>query len=98
MREQTKETSGVLKHLEHNYVDGKFKLTAIMIEKDGSSGRQDFFGYIPRTELGKEVYLCQWINPVRFSRKFNLTQKLTIIEDNYQIVGRKLKQDREFPE
>jgi len=95
MERKTSEiTEGILKHLEHNYNDGKFEMTVIMIEKDGGSERQEFYGYIPRSEKGKEVCLYQFTIPtIKLPRKLRLTQKLTIMEDGYQIIA-KSKQDR----
>lgn len=87
-RRESKKTEGILQHLEHNYNNGKFEMTAIMIYKDSGSERQEFYGYIPRSEKDKEVYLYQWITGRRFSRKLTLTQKLTIKEDGHQIIAR----------
>lgn len=79
------ETKGTLKHLEHIWEDGIFKMSAVHIEvctdEVTDSSRQEFYGKIPESILGKKVYLYQE------KKGKDLFQKLTVQDEGntYQI-------------
>ncbi len=72
-------TEGKLKHLEHIWEKGIFKMSVVHIEvstrETNHSSAQEFYGQIPESILGKNVHLYQ-------QRKgTEVVQKLTVKDE-----------------
>lgn len=90
---ETRKTEGRLKHLEHIYVGGSLQESAIHIrESDGSSLRQEFYGYIPLSLLGAEVMLYQHRDNKGLLQKLTVCGSKTMFpeeQEYYQILATK---------
>ena len=71
-------TEGELNYIEQVYMNGHFELSGLYIKKDTGRTRQDFYGIVPESLLGKNVYLFEHFEEGKFKwNKGKLFQKLT---------------------